>query len=238
MEKVKLFCLPFAGGNKYSYQPYVQLAPDFLEIIPLELPGRGARIKEDLLTNLDLLVNDAFNQIKDHLSEPYAIYGHSMGSIMGYLLTKKIIESGLDQPLYLFLTGCTAPCLIYEKDIPRHSLPKDEFIERLRDLGGCPEEILNDDSLMSFFEPILRADFEAVESYFYQETEPFDIPITVINGLDESIPYEDALHWQAETSEKIEVRQFPGGHFFIFDFPVEIVKIISRKLNSKVLSHG
>src|SRR5687768_2395386 len=106
MDIINVYCLPFAGGNRYSYQGYVKVAPPFLNIIPIELPGRGSRIKENLVPDLDLMVDDVYAQIKGDLDQPYAIYGHSMGGLLTYLLTKKIRENGHPAPLHLFLTGC------------------------------------------------------------------------------------------------------------------------------------
>jgi surfactin synthase thioesterase subunit len=234
MTKINLFCLPFAGGSKYSYRGYTEIAPQFLNIIPIEIPGRGSRFKENLLTDIDKMVDDVFNQISDRLSHPYAIYGHSMGSLIGYLLTKKIIKENLNQPLHLFFTGCVGPS-VRNKETKRHLLPKDQFLQKIKELGGSPDEILNEPELMGFFEPILRADFQAVETYEYEEPIAFNIPIDIVIGIEERATYEGALAWQKETTYPVEIRQFPGKHFFIFEYEHEIIKIISSKLNSIII---
>lgn len=227
---VNLFCLPYAGGSAYSYKGFLKSSPNFLEIVFLELPGRGNRAKEPLLKSLEHMVVDLMSQINSRTTEPYAIYGHSMGALLGYLLTKHIIKAGLPPPLHLFFTGCSGPS-IADIDRGRHLLPQDQFIEKLRELDGSPEEILSDPILMAYFEPIIRADFEAVDNYVYEEGEPFsEIPITIINGLNERATYEHGLAWQKETTEKIDFRQFPGKHFFIYDYQHEIMKIITNKL--------
>ena len=41
-----LFCLPFSGASAYSYKPFADHAPSGLRLIPLELPGRGRRLRE------------------------------------------------------------------------------------------------------------------------------------------------------------------------------------------------
>src|SRR4051794_37934122 len=105
MKKINLFCLPFAGGSRYSYISFANCAPENICVIPIELPGRGSRFRETLLTNMDSVVTDIFQQIKDRLDEPYGIYGHSMGTLSGYLLTKKIIQKNLNKPIHLFFTG-------------------------------------------------------------------------------------------------------------------------------------
>jgi surfactin synthase thioesterase subunit len=232
MKKINLFCLPFAGGSKYSYRGYARYASDDLNVIPIELPGRGTRFKDALLKDAHKMAEDVLNQIRPLLNKPYAIYGHSMGTLIGYLLTRRILEEGLPQPGYLVFTGCGGPSVKYDEPI-RYLLPRDEFLAKIRELGGCPEEILQDENMMLFFEPILRSDFQVVETFEYKKEEPFDIPILVMIGLNEKATYEQALAWQEETTAAVEVRQFPGKHFFIFDFEWEIMKAIS-KLNNKI----
>ncbi len=235
--EINLFCLPFAGGNKYSYRLYNEQAPPFLKLIPLELPGRGARIREPLLTQVDAMVDDMFAQMKPHLHKPYAIYGHSMGAMLTYLITRRIVEEKLyNKPLHLFLTGCSGPSA---RDInqKRHLLPKNEFIAKLKEYGGSPDEILYDEGLMNFFEPILRADFKGIENYVYQEVAPMDIPMTVIIGTDEPVTTESAEAWKLETSETFELHQFSGKHFFIFEHAGKIMRMITQELQKKTLQY-
>jgi surfactin synthase thioesterase subunit len=237
MKEMNLICLPFAGGNIYSYQDFAKLAPSFLKVIPVELPGRGTRIREKLLRDIDQMVNDIFNHVLPYLNDkPYMIYGHSMGTLLGYLLTKRILKEGLPAPKQLIFTGARAPSSRNSEE-KRYLLPKDKFIAKLIEYGGSPDEILRDESVMEFFEPIIRADFEGVENYVHSASEPFDIPIYVMIGLDEPTTYEEALAWQNETNIPIEIKQFKGRHFFIYEHQKEIMSIIINKIN-KQFSNG
>lgn len=229
MYKINLFCLPFAGGSRHSYRGYVKKAPGHIRVIPLELPGRGSRYNERLLTNTAEMVEDLYSTIQPQLQAPYAIYGHSMGTLLGYLLTKKIIQEGAPQPMHLIFTGCGGPSVRYDGP-PRHTLPRDEFIEKLRKLGGSPDEILADEGLIGFFEPIIRADFQAIETYEYTVSHPFDIPITVAYGMDEVTDYEKACAWKMETTAETNIITFPGKHFFIFEHEEQIMELIADKL--------
>jgi len=229
---INLYCLPFAGGNKYSYQKYNEKAPSFLNIIPIEYPGRGARMKELLIADADLLVDDLYNQIRKNASDTdYAIYGHSMGGLIGYLVARKLIENNHKPPLHLFITGTCGPSSAARSAKNRHLLPKDEFIEELKNLDGIPDEILQNDDLLSYIEPILRADFKTCETYKYQDQPPLNIPFTVITGTDEEMTSEDIQLWQKESDYAVDFRQIPGKHFFIFKYPRVIVDIISKKLS-------
>lgn len=49
MSKLNLFCLPYSGASAMVYSRWRQ-PPDWLEVRPVELPGRGARLGEPLQT--------------------------------------------------------------------------------------------------------------------------------------------------------------------------------------------
>lgn len=232
MDTINLFCLPFSGGSKYSYKSYTQFAPPFLKIIPLEIPGRGARSGEGLLTNIEHLADDVFAQIKNELHKPYAIYGHSMGGILAYLVVRRIANANLPQPLHLFVTGCPGPSIKY-RGLIDHTLPKDEFLDKIGEMGGSPDSVLNNPALMEFFEPILRADFGAVANYKHVPAEPLSIPISAVIGTNEKASYAEAMEWQKETTGPVDVKLLPGNHFFIFDHPNYIMQLIARKLQPR-----
>lgn len=201
------------------------MSPDFLELIPLEMPGRGARFSEPLLRDLKPMVEDVFEQIKERISAPYILFGHSMGARMAYLLIHKLIEKGLPLPLHFIASGCPAP-QVPNSGPASHLLPRKEFIARLKEYNGSPKEVLENEMMMDLFEPILRADFEAAHSFVYQKTTPFDIPLTALVGLNENIGENEIQAWSKETLGRFQLHSFPGKHFFIFDHLDRIVKIM------------
>lgn len=222
---------PFAGGSRYSYNAFRSDMPPFINPVPFDLPGRGGRFREHLLEDMDAMAEDLFQQIQPYLKEgTYAIYGHSMGTALAHLVVLRIIEAQKPLPLEIFLTGRGGP------DEPEtdnwHKLPSSAFREKIKKLGGSPQEVLEDESLMDFIEPILRADFKAIETHTYPAFEPFDIPLTVVTGTNEDISTEGILSWQKITSRPADFRQFPGDHFFIFEHAGALLNIFSGKLQS------
>src|SRR6476646_9364299 len=153
MKQINIFCLPFAGASKYSYAGFAKQFSPMVNVIAVDLPGRGTSFKEDLLVDAMQMTNDIYSQIKNQLDKPYAIYGHSMGTLLGYLLTRKIIENSDPHPLHLFFTGSGGPSILRCKpgEKMRYLLPKNDFIAKIKEYGGSPDEILEDDSLMDFF---------------------------------------------------------------------------------------
>src|ERR1700744_3855745 len=138
MKKINLFCLPFAGGNKHCYREYRIRFPPFLNLIPMEYPGRGTRIREALQTDIHRIVDDLYDKIKSSLEEDYALYGHSLGGLVAYLLRKKVISRRGKSPLHLFITGTPGPASSEGRKKNLYLLEKAEFLEEVGKLRGVP----------------------------------------------------------------------------------------------------
>ncbi len=223
--KINIIFLPFAGGSCYSYRSFEKYLSDFAHPVAIDLPGHGRRLREPLLTDIHQMVEDAFLQVRRLVHKPYAIYGHSLGGLLGYLLAKQLVFSGAEAPMHLFVSGRGGPSVVSrERDI--YLLPRDKFFEKVKEYGGTPDEVLREEDLMRFFEPILRADFEALETYEYEEDGLLHVPVTAMIGSEERTTYADALRWREVSSGEVSIKQFPGRHFFIFDHLPEVCAVV------------
>jgi surfactin synthase thioesterase subunit len=229
MQPVNLFCLPFAGGNQYSFRELRSVLPASVNLIPLDYPGRGARMRESMVDSIEGMMTDAFDFMKPRLDKPYAVYGHSMGAAIAFELLHRINKDGLPMPLHLFVSGRPAPSSPRKREKISH-LPSPMFRSKIKELGGSPDEVLNNEALMELFEPILRNDFHAHENYEYRHTEKLSIPLTAMYGDGEDFPDEDVEAWSTETSARSRIIRFEGDHFFIFRYWKDIAGIITTEL--------
>ena len=53
---VSLVCLPPAGGSGAAFAAWQAALPPSVAVLPVELPGRGTRVKEPPHTSMDALV--------------------------------------------------------------------------------------------------------------------------------------------------------------------------------------
>lgn len=226
-----VFCLPFAGGGAYSYRDFRRHAGRGARIVALDLPGRGRRFAEPLLGSLPDMAEDTFAQLRDRLDPPYAIFGHSLGAWVGYLLVKRILRERLPRPARLFVSGRGGPS-VPGGEAGRHRLPREAFLEVVRRFAGTTQDVLANREVMDLFEPVLRADFRALDTYVHARSEPVDVPITVLRGSEDSVSRADALRWQEETTQPIVYRECPGGHFFIFPHAASIVQMLFETLET------
>jgi surfactin synthase thioesterase subunit len=202
----------------------------------LDLPGHGKRFKEVLISNIYEIADDLYHQIKQELIKPYAFYCHSMGSLIAYQLCLKIHHDNLLKPEHLFISGHNAPSIPLHEQVKNVSnLSNMEFVNRLVQLGGIHDDVIKEKDLLDLFLPILRADFKAVETYQYKQPEfLIDVPITVMIGTNDILTsYDGALCWKDFTGAEINIKEFSGGHFFIFDNWSDIARIIQTQLLNK-----
>src|SRR5688500_5759937 len=150
-EKTKILCLPFAGGNKHSYKLYQKLSPGNLDFITLEYAGHGQRLSEALMESVDEIALDIYHQVRPLIEHcQYAIYGHSMGAIVGFELIHKILAEAIRPPSHFFVTGRAGPSCIKSSERHWHQLSKPEFFKKLEELDGFPPEVLTNSDLMDF----------------------------------------------------------------------------------------
>lgn len=226
---IDLFLLPFAGGSKYSYNALKKHLPAEINFRPLEFPGRGGRLKEPLLYRMEQLVDDLAGSLGDG-RRPYALFGHSMGAIVGYLLLHRQLLAKAMMPVCFFASGNDGPsrCPNGQRI---HLVPEGEFAEAMNAYGGLPPGLLEDASLMRFFQPILRADFEIYETYVHKKRPKLPCPVTLLWGTDDNTCSKEGLaSWQDETEQRINSIEVAGDHFFISKHPALVSRIIYDEL--------
>lgn len=219
MDKSALIVFPFAGGNSNSFRGLEKSFSDSLniEFNCIEYPGRGRRIGEKLITNLDELIDDIYQKYEYLFEGKYYFLGYSMGGLVAQLMIKKLIAKEKILPISNFVMACRSPRHIAENSIQISQLQDNEFIQRILAFGGVDEQISNEKGLLDFFIPIIRADYIAYENYKFIECNPTYIPIYVFGGNEDEIKKSDLLDWKEETKSKFELMMCNGGHFFLFN---------------------
>lgn len=230
--RLRLFCLPNAGGAASAYRAWERHGlPAGVELCAVQLPGRESRLRETPFRRAEPLVAALAEAIRDLLDVPFVVFGHSMGTILGFELAHRLRDLGLPAPRHLVMSGRRAPHLADED--PIHRLPDPELVERLRGYGGTPPEILAHPELMALVLPILRADFELVETHVVEHGRPaLDLPITVLGGRDDDATRGDLDAWRELTNGSCQVRMFPGGHFFVHSAMAEVLAFLGPLLDS------
>jgi len=229
---LRLFCFPYAGGSATIYRDWQSALKAPVELYSAQLPGRGVRMRELMFTRLSPMVDAISQVILPYLDKPFAFFGHSMGGLIGFELARALRKKHGIRPEFLFVSGRRAP-QISLIDPPTYNLPESEFVEEVRRLCGTPKEILDHSELLEMVLPVLRADFEVVETYAYAPEPPLDCPIAVFGGLqDEGVGREALEPWREQTSSKFTMNMLPGDHFFLHRSLPLFLQMISEYLIS------
>jgi medium-chain acyl-[acyl-carrier-protein] hydrolase len=225
-----MFCFPYAGGGASIYRGWGASLPGDLEVCPVQIPGRESRLREPAFADPKAMITAIADALAPYWDLPFVFFGHSMGAMISFELARELRRRGRPQPLHLFVSGRRAPQLPAREE-PIHALPEAEFIEKLRELNGTPEEVLQHAELMKLITPILRADFGVNETYEFTAEAPLDAGISAFGGLgDEDVTREDVEAWKENTHGRFRMRMLPGDHFFINSGKDLVLESVSRDL--------
>lgn len=231
--KKRLFCFPFAGGGASIYRNWVgSLGPD-IEVCPIQLPGRESRLLEPALEDVDAMVAALLKCLPRYCDRPYAFYGHSMGALVAFELTRSIEKlGGMRGPERLFLAAHRAAHLPLQRP-PMSTLSDTDFIEKIRGYGGFVDEILNNSEIMELILPTIRADFKLCDHYKLKDETLVQCPIHVFAGSqDTQTLLESTYSWSLRSKAPVDMQVFSGGHFFLQSHMHEVHDAIIKKLTS------
>ena len=215
-----------------NYMSWKRYLDSRIDLKPIELSGRGRRFNDPLYCSADEAVKDIFDKITDELDgTPYAVFGHSMGTVLTYELIRKIIGQMKQEPTHVFFSGRYPPYVEVEKE-SIHMLPEKEFIEEINKFGGTNQELFDSKELLELFLPVLRSDYKVVEMYKHNGSIlKLNCDITVLNGkYDSYINMKDVRRWQECTNKTCTFYEFEEGHFFINKYKEDVIDIINKAL--------
>ena len=243
-----LVCLAHAGGSVALYRDWQPRLPWFVQARMLEVPGHGMRRSVSPHTEWPALIA----QLADELlalvgGAPFALFGHSMGSLVALELMHALRERGERAPVWF---GASATITPARRKHETHWLncSQSEMIACLRERGGTPAELLDDAEFVDFMLPVLRADFHLCgmhPAHIARRTmlpgtsntsAMLDCPIDVFIGRDDPATANraDVDAWASETRGPCAVHWFDGGHFFIDTAREAVLAAVAKAL----LLHG
>jgi medium-chain acyl-[acyl-carrier-protein] hydrolase len=225
---MRLFCLPFAGGGPSAFNAWWKAMPASIELRVGQLPGREARFKQTPISNLQVAIDRLADAFEKHLDRPYAVFGYSMGALLGFEIVRELRKRGAPPPMQLMVAAKSAP------QRPSHTpplshLPRQEFIAGVRRYYEPPQDAWTMAELVEMILPSLRADMAICDMYRYRSEAPLSCPIIAFCGdRDHSVPSDDVAAWRDQTTGYFEMNTYHGGHFFINDHLAEVQrKVIS-----------
>lgn len=228
--RLRLFCLPHAGGDSWIFQDWQSGLPGAIEVCPVRLPGRGSRMDAAPMTDLPALVATLAREMRPLLDRPYAVFGHSMGALIGFELARELRRQRALAPAMLCVAAYPAPQLPLRE--PRVSeLPAELLLRDLDRRFGAGHDLADNPDLLEIMLPVLRADMTLCECYDYADERPLDCPIAAYGGISDPGVTPAALDaWEAQTSQPFLRHAVPGGHFFPVGSRAALLEVMAYDL--------
>lgn len=209
---------PYLGGSGTSL---MKLARELdkksnYEIFVVFPPGHmGSNIK--LYYKLHDLLEFYYTQIKEILKPGCIFFGHSMGGIIAYFLAKELsIFHKEIKPKYIILSAAPSPDFMWGRNL---SDSNDEILLKdMEELGGLPEDLLENRELLDYFIPIFRADYKILEDAALVSPKLIDIPAKFIWCYnDKIVQSEKLIGWRKYFSEISVFQTMPkdAGHMYL-----------------------
>ena len=211
------------------YLRWRRLLPEWIQVVPVELPGRGGRLAESYVEDFDQLVAQVCEEHAQVMQGRYALFGHSMGALLAYGMAQYQGKHLRVLPRALFASGSSAPS---RRDPDRFANKGNDasLIADLRKQGGTPEEVFESAELMRITLDTLGADYRVCESFQYAESPPLTMPVHAFAGRQDDITAERMEAWRREASGAFSLEWFEGGHFFIRQHEGAVLSAIVREL--------
>jgi medium-chain acyl-[acyl-carrier-protein] hydrolase len=211
----RLFCFPHAGAAASMFRAWdAHLGPQ-IDVLTPQLPGRENRIAEPAFDELEPLLDAVLAGLLAHLDRPFALFGHSMGALVSYGLTRRLCTDDGPRPDVLFVSAYPAPHVEVDDEVV-HLLDDDALVDRMREYAGTPAAVMDDAELWRMLLPTIRADFKLCETY--RHTAPALLPVDVVafaGRADEEASPQSMVRWHELCSGNFTLHCVDGDHFFL-----------------------
>ncbi|WP_329201723.1 thioesterase II family protein [Streptomyces sp. NBC_00667] len=232
---LRLCCLPPAGAGPVFYQSWTRYLPDTVELCSVELPGRGTRAGRPSCTDMGVVVSGIAEAVSDQSdSRSMVLFGHSVGALLAYEVTRALRREGQRLPKMLALSGMPAAHLGAYPAAVYHVLAAGR--EGLSDLfGPVPKRLIRSPRLGAAAMAPLLADCLLEVQYRHREESPLDVPLALYGGADDTFaPTEAVRAWNALVTSPADLRLFPGGHAYLRERPGDLVDQLVRDIDALV----
>lgn len=255
--KLRLFCLPWAGGvSENLFARWSMMLPASIQVCPVEIPGRGRRLGEPApatVAELATLLAQSL-PLKD---KPYVIFGTCLGAIVGYELVREV-ERTRSAPLPLaFMPAAVSPPHVYASVVMKIYLqrrlrwgeepPLEEVMRTLHGWRDMPreklllafeaghfagvEEMKHNARLFDRVAPMGVADIMMAVQYRYDASQPpLDIPLIAFDGVrDNTIPSGYMKGWRRHTRGRYRHVRVDGTHYFVSTHYKEVTAQVGQE---------
>ncbi|WP_129312355.1 alpha/beta fold hydrolase [Streptomyces sp. L2] len=213
----RLVCVPGAGCTAAMFHPWTSLLPDDVAVSVVQLPGRGARLRETPVERMAPLADAVAAALRQEPGPPTVLFGHSLGALIAFEVARRLAADPGDSNLIaLGVAAHKAPQLGTAGIEPEEATPE-RLLAFIESIGGTPDSALRDPEIQRMLLPVLRADLQLDHTYRYVPGPRLPLPLHVYGGRTDPLVSEaDIEAWcEQAAGDTFRLRWFPGDHFFL-----------------------
>ncbi|MFI6013674.1 thioesterase II family protein [Streptomyces sp. NPDC051243] len=226
-----MLILHHAGGSAIAYRELAKsLGGKFRTLTP-DLPGRGASLGQKPCRSAGEAVGFCLDALDAQGVLPDAVFGHSMGAVVAFELAAELERRGTPVT-WLGLSAVRPPSLSPLARTRRDLWDDARLVDFMRDLGGTPEELLQDPDVVDYLLEVIRPDLELVDTYVCGTQAPLDTVAEIFHGrADPLLDGVETRHWEEYFRHAVNGHSWPGGHFYLFGSEGELATVITTSFD-------
>src|SRR3990167_1972079 len=213
---------PHAGATAYSYNLFSRCLPPFVQLLGVELPGKGTRLKEPSIKCFDMLINQLIEEIIPILTKNSVFFGHSMGALLAFECARRLEVKNKLIIKGLIVSGQASPNNHHVSKYLTQNTSDENLIIELKQLNGLSDEILTCPELLEILLANVRKDCLLIASYKYTFRQKLNCPLVcIVADQDPVADIDKSSNWRKETSNTVYFVEIKGGHFaFLQNIPL------------------
>jgi surfactin synthase thioesterase subunit len=217
-------CFPHAGGNLHSYHAWAGYLPPELGLYAYQPPGRGVRVAETPVANLEQMVGEVLQAIEPLLDRPCIFYGHSFGGLLAYEVACALRMEGRRLPQHFIASACLPPSLTPARRERWVGMDDDGMMfDRLAADGGIPVALRPHREAFLPLMASVRAEYRILANYEFEEQEPLPVPLSLFHATrDRLVGEQDMSGWTHLFRGTVDKVAFIGDHFFVDSHAAEV----------------
>ncbi|CAK9014056.1 unnamed protein product [Durusdinium trenchii] len=245
---LRLFCVPPVGMGGAAFHPWVKHLPRSVELLSVELPGRGFRLSEAMTAkSLPQLARDVLDGIgrETFVDLPFVLFGHSFGAWLAYEMLQELLRRAWPRPLKLYVSANRAVSLSGSEHDPDQVQPElaqlgaDRFWQHFERRYGINPD-LQHSYVRDHVRGILQNDFTLLENYIPSTLEQLPVPLCALCAKgDARCRPEQLTAWNQVAGDSFQERWFQDvmkpefwatEHRYVFDNPSSLLCFLSNDL--------
>ena len=232
--EINLICFTYPGGSASNFATWKKLIDSKINLVPILYPERELRKKDTMQENIDIFVQELVEENKEIFSGKYAFFGYCGGAILAYEACLKAKELYNSEPVYGLIASSEEPkflgdsLVVFPEELGD---AKEDIVAHLSSLGIFDESVLRNDTFLSYYLPMLKADCRLLDTYKPKEYVKLNCDLDVLYGTqDTTVKKEKVVGWSDTTNGATRVEGVDAGHFFVDPMKEYVCDIINNNL--------